>query len=280
MQPKPARSYLLQFTHAQLRPLDGGATITQKDLETFGSLRSGRPGDGAKEHLNRAIGPTVVGMPDDIRQRFVDSACDRAAIRRRKSKRFRQSFHGPAHRAEQTGIARQLQPQQQAAAQVPVAPLRFASPCSMKDFHMNLNFAAGFCSPTERSHRTPWSFPSLQILQNPQRRPPSAKINCALETLCEKASKARCGEAASGSHGEQMRNVGRSQAWAEFCIAYCKRLGLPLAIPAIKIGCSDRALRFMVVGGNGPDRFLPKWAAEAALAGGFSAPLFHSEKVA
>jgi hypothetical protein len=140
----------------------------------------------------------------------------------------------------------------------------------MKDFHIRLNFAAGFCLPTERSHRTLWPFPSLQILQNPQPRLPSAKINRALETLCEKTSKARGGEAASGSHGEQMRNLGRSQAWAEFCIAYCKRLSLPLAIPAIKIRCGDRALRFMVAGGNGPDRFLRKWAAEAALVGGFS----------
>jgi hypothetical protein len=71
-----------------------------------------------------------------------------------------------------------------------------------------------------------------------------------------------------------MRNGGCSQAWAEFCIAYCKRLSLPLAIPAIKIGCSDGALRFMVTAGSGPDRFHRKWAAEAALAGGFSSPPF------
>jgi hypothetical protein len=36
----------------------------------------------------------------------------------------------------------------------------------------------------------------------------------------------------------------------------------------------------MVISGNGPDGFLRKLAAEAALAGSFSAPLFHSEKVA
>jgi len=35
---------------------------------------------------------------------------------------------------------------------------------------MNLNFAAGFRSPSERSYRTPWSFPSLQTLQNPEPR--------------------------------------------------------------------------------------------------------------
>jgi hypothetical protein len=86
--------------------------------------------------------------------------------------------------------------------------------------------------------------------------------------------------AAFSSHGERMRNRGCSQAWAEFCIAYCKRLSLLLAIPAIKIGCSDGALRFMVLSGNGPDRFLRKLAAEAALARSLSAPLFHSEKVA
>jgi hypothetical protein len=40
----------------------------------------------------------------------------------------------------------------------------------MEDFHMNLNFAAGFRSPSERSYRTPWSFPSLQTLQNPEPR--------------------------------------------------------------------------------------------------------------
>ncbi len=76
-----------------------------------------------------------------------------------------------------------------------------------------------------------------------------------------------------------MRNGG-PQAWAEFCIAYCKRLSLLLAIPAIKIGCSDGALGFMESSSNGPDRFPRKLTAAAALAGSFSAPLFHSEKVA
>jgi hypothetical protein len=56
-----------------------------------------------------------------------------------------------------------------------------------------------------------------------------------------------------------MRNGGCSQAWAEFCIAYCKRLSLLLAIPAIKIGCSDRALRFMESSGNGRTVFFANW---------------------
>jgi len=84
--------------------------------------------------------------------------------------------------------------------------------------------------------------------------------------------------AASSSHREQMRDGGCSQAWAEFCIAYCKRLSLLLAIPAIKIGCSDGAVRFMVTSGNGPDPFTSQLGR--ALAGSLSAPLFHSEKVA
>ena len=80
-----------------------------------------------------------------------------------------------------------------------------------------------------------------------------------------------------------MRNRGCSQAWTEFCIAYCKRLSLLLAIPAIKIGCPDGVLGFMAVNGDGLHRFLRKLAAETALArsfSSFSAPLFHSEKVA
>jgi hypothetical protein len=80
-------------------------------------------------------------MPDNIRQRFVNSASDRAAIWRGKSERFRQSFHRSAYRTKQTGIARQLQPQQQAAAQVPVALSGFASPRWMEDFHVKLNFS-------------------------------------------------------------------------------------------------------------------------------------------
>ena len=32
------------------------------------------------------------------------------------------------------------------------------------------------------------------------------------------------------------------RAWAEFCLGYCKRLGLLLAIPATTIGCRPQAL--------------------------------------
>jgi hypothetical protein len=128
----------------------------------------------------------------------------------------------------------------------------------MEDFHMNLNFAAGFALPTERTHRTPWSFPTLQILQNPHprlaEREDQLPSRDALRKSQQGASRVKNSwNAASSSHGEQMRNGECSQAWAEFCITYCKRLSLLLAIPAIKIGCSDGALWFMVISGNGPD---------------------------
>jgi hypothetical protein len=45
------------------------------------------------------------------------------------------------------------------------------------------------------------------------------------------------------------------QAWAEFCLAYCKRLGPLLAIPAMKVRCSERVLRFMESGGEAPGCF-------------------------
>lgn len=50
------------------------------------------------------------------------------------------------------------------------------------------------------------------------------------------------------------------QAWAEFCLAYCKRLGPLLAMPVTKFGCSWRTLRFIESGGEGLDDIQRKWS--------------------
>jgi hypothetical protein len=56
---------------------------------------------------------------------------------------------------------------------------------------MNLNFPPAFVGLKERSHRTPWSCPSLQFYKILSRFWPNAKITCALATLFEKASRAQ-----------------------------------------------------------------------------------------
>lgn len=50
------------------------------------------------------------------------------------------------------------------------------------------------------------------------------------------------------------------QAWAEFCLAYCKRLGLLLAMPVTKLRCSERSLRFMESGRQELSYVLPRAA--------------------
>jgi hypothetical protein len=126
---------------------------------------------------------------------------------------------------------------------------------------MNLNFAAGLLRLRSEVIARPGHSLRCKLCKILSRVLPGAvdqrPSRDALRKSQQGASRAKSSwNAASSSHGEQMRNGGCSQAWAEFCIAYCKRLSLLLAIPAIKIGCSDGALRFMVVSANGPDRLL------------------------
>jgi hypothetical protein len=149
MQSQSAWLYFFKFSHAELRPLDGRSSITHQDLETFGRFAVGLLVDRAEEHFNWLVGPALVRMPDNVCQRFIDCASYRAAIWRSKSEVFRQSFHGAAHRTQQTGVTGQLQLQQQAAVRVPVPLPPFASPHWMKEFHVKLNFALGFGSPAE-----------------------------------------------------------------------------------------------------------------------------------
>jgi hypothetical protein len=149
MESQSAWLYFFKFSHAELRPLDGRSSITHQDLETFGRFAVGLSLDRAEEHFNWLVGPALVRMPDNICQRFIDCASYRAAIWRSKSEVFRQSFHGAAHRTQQTGVTGQLQLQQQAAVRVPVPLPPFASPHWMKEFHVKLNFALGFGSPVE-----------------------------------------------------------------------------------------------------------------------------------
>jgi hypothetical protein len=70
------------------------------------------------------------------------------------------------------------------------------------------------------------------------------------------------------------------QAWAEFCLAYCKRLGLLLAMPVTEIGCTARPLRFVESDGHPCDHILRKLFAKVRFAGVISQPLFHRAKVA
>jgi hypothetical protein len=154
MQPKSAWLYFFKFPHAQLRALDGRSSIAEFDLKPFGRFIIGLPVDRAEEHFNRPVGAAIVGMPDNIRQRFVDSTRDRAAIRRGESEGFRQTLHGAAYRTQQTGIAIHLQPKQQAAARVAVALPAFASPHWMEYFHPKLNLANGFALSPERTSFT------------------------------------------------------------------------------------------------------------------------------
>ena len=230
-----------------LRPLDGRPSIAHLDLEPFGRFAVGLPVDRAEEHFNWLVGPALVRMPDNICQRFIDCASDRAAIWRGKSERFRQSFHGTAHRTQQTGVAGQLQLQQQAAARVPVALPGFASPHWMKEFHVKLNFVLGFGSSAKRtSARLDHLSAKLQKLHRDiLPRPKSCSL---LATLFERGRiahaipKTRGGPLPAAT--ENRCGTAGPQAWAEFCLAYCKRLGLLLAMPVIKIGCSARADRF------------------------------------
>jgi hypothetical protein len=207
MQTESAGPDFLEFAHAQLRALDGRATIAQKNLETLGGFVIRMTVNGAEGHFNGAVGPAFVRMANDIGERLVNGASDGAAFRLGESERFGKTFHGSAHRAEQAGIAGQFEPQQQATAGVSVALFGFVSPNWMQNFHVNLSFAMGSASPAKRSHRTV---------------PSTSKSLVNART------------AAPSSHGEQRRNRD-PQAWAEFCLAYCKRLGPLLAIPAIKI---------------------------------------------
>jgi hypothetical protein len=71
-----------------------------------------------------------------------------------------------------------------------------------------------------------------------------------------------------------------SQAWAEFCIAYCKRLDPLLAIPAAQIRCPLQKVRF--IHGRGVDRVLSssEHFTNTALLGRPLAPLFHRKKLA
>jgi len=197
--------------HSCARFMEGPRS--QQDFESLGR-RSGLPVDRAEEHLNRTVGPAVVGMPDNIRQRFVNSASDRAAIWRGKSERFRQSFHRSAYRTKQTGIARQLQPQQQAAAQVPVALSGFAAPRWMEDFHVKLNFSPALirlqskhlsCSDLRSANTSQKTSAALNV---PRKAMPACN---ALRRGPKSAADSKCSRKATpSSHGEQMRNGGSS----------------------------------------------------------------------
>jgi len=44
--------------------------------------------------------------------------------------------------------------------------------------------------------------------------------------------------------------TGGPQAWAEFCLGYCKRLTLFLAIPAAELGCAAGPRRFLQENGE------------------------------
>ena len=53
--------------------------------------------------------------------------------------------------------------------------------------------------------------------------------------------------------------TGGPQAWAEFCLAYCKRLTLFLAIPVTGIGCAARTGRFIRENGAGQSPLDLNW---------------------
>jgi hypothetical protein len=149
METKPARLYFFERSHAEIRLLDRRPMIAQQYLDPVGSLGVGLFVDGTEEHFNRLVLPAFVRVPDDIGQRFVDSASDGPTLWLGKSERFRQAFHCPAHRAEQTGIALKLQLQEQTAAPIHIWLLSFVSPLWMIGAHLNLNLATGFDSPAE-----------------------------------------------------------------------------------------------------------------------------------
>ena len=152
----------------------------------------------------------------------------------------------------------------------------------MENFHVSFSFVTGFASFPKRTSFTHRSFCAS-----------TAKIS-AVTRLARKAA-ASCNASQKGpnrdGNSEYWRKAALSdtenscgtagpQAWAESCSAYCKRMGLLLAMPIAKFGCSGRTRRFIESGGHTLDDVYRRWSAKVSFGGVISQPLFHGAKVA
>jgi len=130
----------------------------------------------------------------------------------------------------------------------------------MEDLHVKLNFSPVLIRLQGKRLSRP-DFRSTKRHKNFSRFLRVMKSHAHLQRSSKRPKSAggsRClRKATPSSHGEQIRTAG-PQAWAEFCLAYCKRLGLLLAMPAMKVGCSARMLRFTESDGEAPGCFLRK----------------------
>ena len=92
---------------AQLRGIDSGTLITKQNLETFGGLGGARRYSLAIQ-LDGLVGPSVITMPHDIGESFVDRTGYRAAIGRRKTEDLGEAFKRSTYDIEQLRVAMQL----------------------------------------------------------------------------------------------------------------------------------------------------------------------------
>jgi hypothetical protein len=135
MQPQTAGLYLFQRAHAQLVRLYSWTAIAKQDFQTTCCILISSSLNSPEEQFNGSVWTSGIGVPDDICKRFVDGSRHRPAFLGGKPQGFRQALHSPAHRAEQAGIARQLDPQEYIFVQFAVALLHVSSPRWMKSFH-------------------------------------------------------------------------------------------------------------------------------------------------
>jgi hypothetical protein len=97
----------IETAAAQLRGIDSGTLITKQNLKTVGELGSARRYSLAIQ-LDGLVGPSVITMPHDIGESFVDSAGYGAAIGRRKTEDLGKAFERSTYDIEQLRVAMQL----------------------------------------------------------------------------------------------------------------------------------------------------------------------------
>jgi hypothetical protein len=97
----------IETAAAQLRGIDSGTLITKQNLKTVGELGSARRYSLAIQ-LDGLVGPSVITMPHDIGEGFVDRTGYRAAIGRRKTEDLGKAFERSTYDIEQLRVAMQL----------------------------------------------------------------------------------------------------------------------------------------------------------------------------
>lgn len=113
MQSEPTGLDVVQVPPLEFSGIDSRALVAQQDFEALAGTSGRRPCNVAKNDFNGLVQFAEIGMAHDVGEGFIDRPGDRTGLFGGKTEEFREGFQSAANSAEQSGIAAQLEFEQQ-----------------------------------------------------------------------------------------------------------------------------------------------------------------------